>query len=71
MIDRLSRVYGVSDVTVFGSREYSMRIWLNPDRLSHFNMDPDQVVAALREQYAGQMDFGQASGIVKNILAQK
>lgn len=50
MIDRLSRVYGVSDVTVFGSREYSMRIWLNPDRLSHFNMDPDQVVAALREQ---------------------
>ena len=33
--------------------------------------DMGKVMAALREQYAGQMDFGQASGIVKNILAQK
>ena len=50
MNDRLARIYGVSDITVFGSREYSMRIWLNPDRLSHFNMTASQVVAALREQ---------------------
>lgn len=33
--------------------------------------DMGNVMAALREQYAGQMDFGQASGIVKSILAQK
>ncbi len=50
MIDRLSRIYGVSDVNVFGSREYSMRVWLNTDRLSHFNMNASQVVDALREQ---------------------
>ena len=50
MNDRLARIYGVSDVTVFGPREYSMRIWLNPDRLSHFNMSPSEVVSALREQ---------------------
>lgn len=50
MIDRLARVYGVSDIMVFGAREYSMRIWLNPDRLSHFNMTATQVVASLREQ---------------------
>ncbi|PWM29251.1 MAG: hydrophobe/amphiphile efflux-1 family RND transporter [Verrucomicrobia bacterium] len=50
MNDRLARIYGVSDITVFGSREYSMRIWLNPDRLDHFNMTASQVVAALREQ---------------------
>lgn len=50
MVDRLARVYGVSDVTLFGSREYSMRIWLNPERLDHFKMNPSQVVAALREQ---------------------
>ena len=50
MIDRLSRIYGVSDVNVFGKREYSMRVWLNPDRLSHFNMNASEVVSALREQ---------------------
>ena len=50
MNDRLARIYGVSEVTVFGPREYSMRIWLNPDRLSHFNMAPNDVVNALREQ---------------------
>ncbi len=50
MVDRLSRIYGVSDVNLFGKREYSMRIWLNPDRLSHFNMNASEVVAALREQ---------------------
>lgn len=50
MKDRLARVYGVSDIQIFGAREYSMRVWLNPDRLSHFNMTASQVVAALREQ---------------------
>jgi len=50
MIDSLSRIYGVSDVEVFGKREYSMRVWLNTERLSHFNMNPSEVVAALREQ---------------------
>ena len=33
--------------------------------------DMGAVMAALREQYAGRMDFGQASGVVKTILAQK
>ncbi len=50
MVDRLSRIYGVSDVNIFGKREYSMRVWINPDRLSHFNMNAAEVVAALREQ---------------------
>ena len=49
MKDRLARVYGVSDINIFGAREYSMRVWLNPDRLSHFNMTAAQVVASLRE----------------------
>lgn len=50
MKDRLARVYGVGDINIFGAREYSMRIWLNPDRLAHFNMTASQVIAALREQ---------------------
>ena len=50
MVDRLSRIYGVSDVNIFGKREYSMRVWLNTDRLAHFSMNASQVVSALREQ---------------------
>ncbi len=48
--DRLARIYGVSDVTIYGERQYSMRVWLDPERLSHFKMTPSQVVASLREQ---------------------
>ena len=34
ILDRLKRVPGVGDVTVFGAKEYSMRVWLDPDRLA-------------------------------------
>ncbi len=50
MNDRLARIYGVSEVMVFGAREYSMRVWLNPDKLTHYNLTASQVVRALREQ---------------------
>jgi len=50
MKDRLARIYGVGSVNIFGAREYSMRIWLDPDRLAHVDLIPSQVVAALREQ---------------------
>ncbi|MFI3291779.1 MAG: multidrug efflux RND transporter permease subunit [Opitutales bacterium] len=50
LIDRLSRIKGVSDVAVRGGKEFSMRIWLDPDRLANLNLSPLQVVNALREQ---------------------
>ena len=50
MKDRLARVYGVGYIMIFGAREYSMRIWLDPAKLEHVNMTPAQVAAALREQ---------------------
>ena len=50
MKDRLARVYGVGSINIFGAREYSMRIWLDPAKLEHVNMTPSQVAAALREQ---------------------
>lgn len=50
MNDRLARIPGVGDLDVLGPREYSMRIWLNPDKLSRYNMTPAQVVKSLREQ---------------------
>lgn len=50
MKDRIARVYGVGEATIFGAREYSMRIWLDPDRLAHVDMTPSQVASALTEQ---------------------
>lgn len=48
--DELSRLPGISEVLVFGQRDYSMRIWLDPEILSVRNMTVADVIAALREQ---------------------
>jgi multidrug efflux pump len=48
--DVLARVDGVGDVTLFGARDYSMRVWLDPDRIAELGMTAGDVVAALREQ---------------------
>jgi multidrug efflux pump len=48
--DVLSRIEGVGSVTIFGAREYSMRVWLDPERVAGQNMTAGDVVAALREQ---------------------
>ncbi len=48
--DALLRLNGVGDVTIFGEREYSLRIWLDPDRLASYGMAATDVVAALRDQ---------------------
>src|SRR5438093_828607 len=48
--DQLARIPGVGDVTVFGARDYSMRIWLDPEKLASRNMTAGDVVRSIREQ---------------------
>ncbi|MCR8921296.1 efflux RND transporter permease subunit [Dasania sp. GY-MA-18] len=48
--DELSRLNGVGSVRVFGSDEYSMRIWLDPQKIAALNMTAMDVVQAIREQ---------------------
>ena len=48
--DELSRLPGISEVLVFGQRNYSMRIWLDPDKLATLNLSVSDVVTAVREQ---------------------
>jgi hydrophobe/amphiphile efflux-1 (HAE1) family protein len=48
--DALARVDGVGSITVFGSRDYSMRIWLDPDRLQSLGMTASDVTTALQAQ---------------------
>jgi HAE1 family hydrophobic/amphiphilic exporter-1 len=50
MIDVLSRVPGVGNVNVFGSKDFSMRLWLDPDKLKARGLTSDDVVAAVRAQ---------------------
>ena len=48
--DVLSRIDGVGSITVFGSRDYSMRVWLDPDRLQSLALTSGDVVTALQGQ---------------------
>ncbi|ALM85760.1 efflux RND transporter permease subunit [Bordetella sp. N] len=48
--DRLSRITGVGDVQLWGSGDYSMRIWLDPQKVAEHGMTASDVVRAIREQ---------------------
>jgi multidrug efflux pump len=48
--DELARVPGVADVFLFGQRDYSMRIWVDPDKLTGHGMTAGDVIRAIREQ---------------------
>ena len=48
--DPLTRVDGVGSITVFGSRDYSMRVWLDPDRLQSLGLTATDVTSALQAQ---------------------
>jgi multidrug efflux pump len=48
--DQLARIAGMGDVQVFGSGDYSMRVWLDPQKVAGRNLTAGDVVAAIREQ---------------------
>src|SRR5712672_1142421 len=48
--DVLARIPGAGDVQVFGSGDYAMRVWLNPDKIASRNLTASDVVSAIREQ---------------------
>ena len=48
--DQLAKIPGIGDVQLFGSGDYAMRIWLNPQKVAERGMTADEVVAAIRRQ---------------------
>ena len=52
VIDDLKRIPGVGDASLLGELDYSMRIWLRPDKLARYGLTPSDVAAAIREQNA-------------------
>lgn len=59
----LQRVNGVGQISVFGLKEYSMRVWLKPEKMAAYNLMPSDVVRAIKEQSleAAPGKFGQQS----------
>ncbi len=50
MVPELQRISGIGQVRILGSRQYAMRIWLNPDRMRAYKVSPDEVMEALNDQ---------------------
>lgn len=64
VMSELRRVSGVGFADILGTREYAMRIWLKPDRLTAYNISADEVMEALNEQSleASPGKTGESSG---------
>lgn len=50
VLRELKRIDGVGLVEIMGSRDYAMRVWLNPSRMAAYNMVPQDVTEAIRRQ---------------------
>ncbi|MDX2189177.1 MAG: efflux RND transporter permease subunit [Bacteroidota bacterium] len=50
MLPEIQRINGVALAQILGSRQYAMRVWLNPDRMRAYNINADEVTKALYEQ---------------------
>ncbi|MGA2549644.1 MAG: efflux RND transporter permease subunit [Burkholderiaceae bacterium] len=48
--DQLAKIQGIGSVQLFGSGDYAMRVWLNPEKIAERSMTADEVVAAIRRQ---------------------
>lgn len=50
ILPELKRIDGVGYATIMGAREYSMRVWLKPDRMAFYDISTDEVIQAIRNQ---------------------
>jgi HAE1 family hydrophobic/amphiphilic exporter-1 len=50
LIDPIARIKGVGQATLFGPLDYSLRIWLDPDRLTELNLTPNDVITSVQSQ---------------------
>ena len=50
VLDEIKRIKGVGSASLFASQDYSMRIWLSPDKLADYNLTPQDVISAIQEQ---------------------
>ena len=77
VLDAVKRVPGTTNVQIFGAKDYAMRIWLKPDRLSQLKLTTQEIVAAVNEQNGqfaagkiGQQPIGAAQELVYTITTK-
>ncbi|WP_400191772.1 efflux RND transporter permease subunit [Hymenobacter sp. B81] len=70
ILQELKRIEGVGRAEIMGSREYSMRVWLKPDRLLAYNVSADEIVESIRAQNveAAPGQTGESSGRAAHML---
>ncbi|MBC6989699.1 efflux RND transporter permease subunit [Hymenobacter sp. BT491] len=70
VLQELKRIDGVGFAEIMGSREYSMRVWLKPDRLASYSVSADEVIKAIRDQNveAAPGKTGESSGKAPQML---
>jgi hydrophobe/amphiphile efflux-1 (HAE1) family protein len=75
--DKLSRIEGVGDVRIFGARDFSMRVWIDPGRAAALDLTAGEIVAALRAQNVqvasgtlGQPPFSTGNAFQINVETQ-
>ncbi|MFN7328529.1 MAG: efflux RND transporter permease subunit, partial [Bacteroidota bacterium] len=65
MIPELQRINGIGQARILGSRQYAMRVWLNPERMRAYKISPDDVLEAMNDQSVigkpGRIGRGDAS----------
>ena len=70
LLPEISRIPGIAQTRILGSRQYAMRVWLNPDRMRAYNVSTDEVMKAIDEQsIIGRPGrLGQATGMKAQAL---
>lgn len=64
VIPAIKRINGVGDASVFGAKDYSMRIWIDPEKLAAYKLNPSEITSAITDQSreAAAGTLGQNSG---------
>jgi hydrophobic/amphiphilic exporter-1 (mainly G- bacteria), HAE1 family len=64
LLPELSRINGIAQTRILGSRQYAMRVWLNPDKMRAYKVSTDEVMKAISEQsvIGSPGRLGQATG---------
>lgn len=67
VIDDLKRIKGVGDATVFGAKDYAIRIWINPEKLAFYNLTSADVTTAINNQNNQYSTGRVGSAPIKNV----
>src|SRR3546814_4006623 len=69
VIDDLKRIPGVGDASLLGELDYSMRIWLRPDKMARYGLTTRDVAAAIREQNRSEEHTSELQSLMRTTYA--